>query len=52
MGTLYECLKEARLEKYYEIFRINGITRSEATRNILKEVLILKYMLNSTLNHT
>lgn len=30
MGTLYECLKEARLEKYYEIFRINGITRSEA----------------------
>ncbi|XP_062577670.1 uncharacterized protein LOC134239507 [Saccostrea cucullata] len=30
MGTLFECLKEARLEKYYQIFRINGITRSEA----------------------
>ena len=30
MGTLFECLKEARLEKYYPTFRVNGITRSEA----------------------
>ncbi|KAK3098721.1 hypothetical protein FSP39_022400 [Pinctada imbricata] len=30
MGTLFECLKEARLEKYYQTLRINGITRSEA----------------------
>ncbi|XP_071109625.1 uncharacterized protein [Haliotis cracherodii] len=29
MGTLYECLREARLEKYYPTFRANGITRSE-----------------------
>lgn len=29
MGILYECLKEVRLEKYYEIFRINGIIRLE-----------------------
>ena len=30
MGTLYECLKEARLEKYYPTLRVNGITKSEA----------------------
>ena len=30
MGTLYECLREARLERFYPAFRANGITRSEA----------------------
>ena len=30
MGTLFECLKEARLEKYYPSFRAQGITKSEA----------------------
>ena len=30
MGTLLECLREARLEKYYPSFRAQGITRSEA----------------------
>lgn len=30
MGTLFECLKEARLEKYYPTLRVNGITKSEA----------------------
>ncbi|XP_041371129.1 uncharacterized protein LOC121384701 [Gigantopelta aegis] len=29
MGTLFECLREARLEKYYPAFRANGIIRSE-----------------------
>ena len=29
MGTLFECLREARLEKYYPAFRANGINRSE-----------------------
>ena len=30
MGTLLECLREARLEKYYPSFRAQGFTRSEA----------------------
>jgi len=30
MGTLYECLKEAKLERYYPSFRSHGITKSEA----------------------
>lgn len=30
MGTLYECLKEAKLERYYPSFRSHGINRSEA----------------------
>ncbi|XP_053406268.1 kinesin-related protein 3-like [Mercenaria mercenaria] len=30
MGTLYECLKEAKLERYYPSFRAQGITKSEA----------------------
>lgn len=30
MGTLYNCLREARLEKYYPSLVANGITRSEA----------------------
>ncbi|GFR69175.1 kinesin-like protein [Elysia marginata] len=30
MGTLYECLREARLEQFYPAFQANGITRSEA----------------------
>ncbi|KAK3606223.1 hypothetical protein CHS0354_037895 [Potamilus streckersoni] len=30
MGTLFECLKEARLEKYYSSFRARGITKSES----------------------
>ena len=34
MGTLYECLREARLEKYYPAFRANGITRSESLANL------------------
>ena len=29
MGTLFECLKEAKLEKYYPSFRAQGITKSE-----------------------
>ena len=29
MGTLLECLREARLEKYYPSFRAQGVTRSE-----------------------
>ncbi|GFO33259.1 kinesin-like protein [Plakobranchus ocellatus] len=34
MGTLYECLREARLEQFYPAFRANGITRSEALINL------------------
>nr|KAG5703622.1 hypothetical protein BaRGS_002496 [Batillaria attramentaria] len=34
MGTLYDCLREARLEKYYPAFRANGITRSESLANL------------------
>lgn len=30
MGTLYECLREAKLERYYPSFRAQGITKSEA----------------------
>lgn len=30
MGTLYECLREARLEQFYPAFRANGITRSDS----------------------
>lgn len=30
MGTLYECLREAKLEKYYQSFRAQGITKSDA----------------------
>ncbi|BFY97058.1 hypothetical protein BsWGS_00098 [Bradybaena similaris] len=30
MGTLYEFLREARLEQFYPAFRANGITRSDA----------------------
>ncbi|KAL3867065.1 hypothetical protein ACJMK2_044298 [Sinanodonta woodiana] len=30
MGTLFECLKEARLEKYFSSFRARGITKSES----------------------
>ncbi|XP_052791398.1 uncharacterized protein LOC128225569 [Mya arenaria] len=30
MGTLYECLREAKLERYYPSFRSHGITKSEA----------------------
>ncbi|KAH9503198.1 Kinesin-like protein kif24 [Bulinus truncatus] len=29
MTTLYECLREARLDHFYPAFRANGITRSE-----------------------
>lgn len=29
MGTLYECLKEVKLEKHYPALRANGITRSD-----------------------
>ena len=34
MGTLYECLREARLEQFYPAFQANGITRSEALINL------------------
>lgn len=34
MGTLYECLREARLEQFYPAFRANGITRSETLINL------------------
>lgn len=34
MGTLLECLKEARLEKYYPSFRAQGLTRSEALTHL------------------
>ncbi|XP_060563400.1 kinesin-like protein KIF24, partial [Ruditapes philippinarum] len=30
MGTLYECLREAKLERYFPSFRAQGITKSEA----------------------
>ncbi|KAL4228105.1 Kinesin-like protein kif24 [Mactra antiquata] len=30
MGTLFECLREAKLERYYPSFRAQGITKSEA----------------------
>lgn len=34
MGTLYECLKEAKLEKYYGTFRAHGITKTESLLHI------------------
>ena len=37
MGTLYECLREARLDKYFPILRINGITTSESLANLSQE---------------
>ncbi|KAK6188934.1 hypothetical protein SNE40_005008 [Patella caerulea] len=37
MGTLYECLREARLEKYYPTFRANGITRSDGLANLTSD---------------
>lgn len=34
MGTLYECLREARLEKYYPAFRANGIMHSQELAHV------------------
>ncbi|RUS79447.1 hypothetical protein EGW08_012788 [Elysia chlorotica] len=34
MGTLYECLREARLEQFYPAFQANSITRSEDLINL------------------
>ncbi|XP_033750004.1 uncharacterized protein LOC117334470 [Pecten maximus] len=37
MGTLFECLREARLEKYYPTLRVNGITKSESLAKLTLE---------------
>ncbi|XP_076443303.1 uncharacterized protein LOC143281904 isoform X2 [Babylonia areolata] len=34
MGTFYNCLREVRLEKYYQAFRANGITCYESLANL------------------
>lgn len=34
MGTLYECLREVRLEKYYNSLRAHGITKSESLTHL------------------
>ena len=34
METLYDCLKEAKLEKYYETFKANGVLQAESLPNL------------------